>query len=202
MKPSHRKDVIIARIIFLAICIALISVIAAVIFVIVSKHSGGPDEQEPAAIVSESETTTDDNTYVVGGQNTENIVQDVYVITTGSVNLREQGNKDAKILAILKEGTQLKLLSEDNGWTQVDYNGQTGYVSSEYVKHADQIDSEEGQAEEGQAEEDQTDDQQTRSDQQAADQTSQTQQTTDQNQTDQNTTDKSTADGSASNTTN
>ena len=197
MKPSHRKDVIIARIIFLAICIALISVIAAVIFVIVSKHSGGPDEQEPAAIVSESETTTDDNTYVVGGQNTENIVQDVYVITTGSVNLREQGNKDAKILAILKEGTQLKLLSEDNGWTQVDYNGQTGYVSSEYVKHPDQIDSEEGQAEE-----DQTADQQTQSDQQAADQTSQTQQTTDQNQTDQNTTDKSTADGSASNTTN
>lgn len=192
MKPSHRKDVIIARIIFLAICIALISVIAAVIFVIVSKHSGGPDEQEPAAIVSESETTTDDNTYVVGGQNTENIVQDVYVITTGSVNLREQGNKDAKILAILKEGTQLKLLSEDNGWTQVDYNGQTGYVSSEYVKHTDQIDSEEGQAEE-----DQTDDQQTQSDQ-----TSQTQQTTDQNQTDQNTTDKSTADGRASNTTN
>lgn len=163
----------------------------------VSKHSGGPDEQEPAAIVSESETATDDNTYVVGGQNTENIVQDVYVITTGSVNLREQGNKDAKILAILKEGTQLKLLSEDNGWTQVDYNGQTGYVSSEYVKHADQIDSEEGQAEE-----DQTADQQTQSDQQAADQTSQTQQTTDQNQTDQNTTDKSTADGSASNTTN
>lgn len=192
MKPSHRKDVIIARIIFLAICIALISVIAAVIFVIVSKHSGGPDEQEPAAIVSESETTIDDNTYVVGGQNTENIVQDVYVITTGSVNLREQGNKDAKILAILKEGTQLKLLSEDNGWTQVDYNGQTGYVSSEYVKHTDQIDSEEGQAEE-----DQTDDQQTQSDQ-----TSQAQQTTDQNQTDQNTTDKSTADGSASNTTN
>ena len=192
MKPSHRKDVIIARIIFLAICIALISVIAAVIFVIVSKHSGGPDEQEPAAIVSESETTTDDNTYIVGGQNTENIVQDVYVITTGSVNLREQGNKDAKILAILKEGTQLKLLSEDNGWTQVDYNGQTGYVSSEYVKHTDQIDSEEGQAEE-----DQTDDQQTQSDQ-----TSQAQQTTDQNQTDQNTTDKSTADGSASNTTN
>ena len=197
MKPSHRKDVIIARIIFLAICIALISVIAAVIFVIVSKHSGGPDEQEPAAIVSESETATDDNTYVVGGQNTENIVQDVYVITTGSVNLREQGNKDAKILAILKEGTQLKLLSEDNGWTQVDYNGQSGYVSSEFEKHADQIDSEEEQAEE-----DQTADQQTRSDQQAADQTSQTQQTTDQNQTDQNTTDKSTADGSVSNTTN
>lgn len=191
MKPSHRKDVIIARIIFLAICIALISVIAAVIFVIVSKHSGGSDEQEPAAIVSESETTTDDNTYVVGGQNTENIVQDVYVITTGSVNLREQGNKDAKILAILKEGTQLKLLSEDNGWTQVDYNGQTGYVSSEYVKHADQIDSEEGQAEEDQT-----------ADQQAADQTSQTQQTTDQNQTDQNTTDKSTSDSSTSTTTN
>lgn len=197
MKPSHRKDVIIARIIFLAICIALISVIAAVIFVIVSKHSGGPDEQEPAAIVSESETTTDDNTYIVGGQNTENIVQDVYVITTGSVNLREQGNKDAKILAILKEGTQLKLLSEDNGWTQVDYNGQTGYVSSEYVKHADQIDSEEEQTEEGQ-----TTDQQTQSDQQAADQTSQTQQTTDQNQTDQNTTDKSTSDSSTSTTTN
>ena len=198
MKPSHRKDVIIARIIFLAICIALISVIAAVIFVIVSKHSGGPDEQEPAAVVSESEATTDDNTYVVGGQDTENIVQDVYVITTGSVNLREQGNKDAKILAILKEGTQLKLLSEDNGWTQVDYNGQTGYVSSEYVKHADQIDSQEGQAEE----DGQTTDQQTQSDQQATDQASQDQQTTGQTSSDQQTTDQSTTDGSTSTTTN
>ena len=44
MKPSHRKDVIIARIIFAGICIALIAVIAAIIVVIASHRK--PDVKE------------------------------------------------------------------------------------------------------------------------------------------------------------
>ena len=30
-------------------------------------------------------------------------------------------------------GTKLTLLGEENGWVQAEYNGQKGYVSSDYV---------------------------------------------------------------------
>ena len=35
---------------------------------------------------------------------------------------------------------KLEFVSEDNGWTQVIFQGQTGYVSSDYVK-SDMADS-------------------------------------------------------------
>ena len=33
----------------------------------------------------------------------------------------------------LVTGTKLTLLGEENGWVQAEYNGQKGYVSSDYV---------------------------------------------------------------------
>ena len=44
MKPSHRKDVIIARVIFAFICIALIAIIVSVI-ILISSHT--KKKQEP-----------------------------------------------------------------------------------------------------------------------------------------------------------
>ena len=63
MKPSHRKDVIIARIIFAGICIALIAVIAAIIVVIASHRK--PDVKETQ---TESQTNAGDDVsaYVPG----------------------------------------------------------------------------------------------------------------------------------------
>ena len=57
MKASHRKDVIIARLIFAAICLFLIALIATIVITVTSK---GDKKKEQAKVqqnaVSESET--------------------------------------------------------------------------------------------------------------------------------------------------
>ena len=49
------------------------------------------------------------------------------------VNFRAEPNTDSEILTVLVTGTKLTLLGEENGWVQAEYNGQKGYVSSDYV---------------------------------------------------------------------
>ena len=46
MKPSHRKDVIIARIIFAVMCLALVAIIAAVAVTISSHRKQAKLEEE------------------------------------------------------------------------------------------------------------------------------------------------------------
>ena len=58
--------------------------------------------------------------------------QSVWTSTDG-VNFRAEPNTDSEILTVLVTGTKLTLLGEENGWVQAEYNGQKGYVSSDYV---------------------------------------------------------------------
>ncbi|HRM98574.1 MAG TPA: SH3 domain-containing protein, partial [Agathobacter rectalis] len=60
--------------------------------------------------------------------------------TTSSVNMREKPDKNANIVTVIAQDVKLEFVSEDNGWTQVIFQGQTGYVSSDYVK-SDMADS-------------------------------------------------------------
>ena len=53
--------------------------------------------------------------------------------STDGVNFRAEPNTDSEILTVLVTGTKLTLLGEENGWVQAEYNGQKGYVSSDYV---------------------------------------------------------------------
>ena len=54
--------------------------------------------------------------------------------------MREKPDKNANIVTVIGQKVKLEFVSEDNGWTQVIFQGQTGYVSSDYVK-ADMADS-------------------------------------------------------------
>ena len=48
--------------------------------------------------------------------------------------MREKPDKNANIVTVIGQNVKLEFVSEDNGWTQVIFQGQTGYVSSDYVK--------------------------------------------------------------------
>ena len=48
--------------------------------------------------------------------------------------MREQADKNAKIITVIGPDVKLEFVSEDNGWTQVVFQGQTGYVCSDYIK--------------------------------------------------------------------
>lgn len=134
MKKSHRKDVIIARIIFAAMCIALIAIIIGVVSLINSHRGNKADTQtqtqqtesmEPGTLNPELPPVSDD------AQGTEN--DTVYVWTTTGVNLRSEPNTDCQIVSVLDAETQLEVLSDEGEWLKVSYNGTEGYVSSEFV---------------------------------------------------------------------
>ena len=146
MKASHRKDVIIARLIFAAICLFLIALIATIVITVTSK-GGKKKEQDKAQqnAVSESETdSAGDSDTEIGAiylpQQTTEGTEKTYVTTTSSVNMREKPDKNANIVTVIGQNVKLEFVSEDNGWTQVIFQGQTGYVSSAYVK-SDMADS-------------------------------------------------------------
>ena len=103
MKPSHRKDVIIARVIFAFICIALIAIIVSVIILISShtKKKENPKETEiQTERESESEDIYEDIPFVTPDE--EVIDQKVIVKTTSSVNLRTAADNQCIILITIK----------------------------------------------------------------------------------------------------
>ena len=138
MKASHRKDVIIARLIFAAICLFLIALIATIVITVNSK-GGKKKEQDKVQQNAVSESDTEIGAIYLPQQTTEG-TEKTYVTTTSSVNMREKPDKNANIVTVIAQDVKLEFVSEDNGWTQVIFQGQTGYVSSDYVK-SDMADS-------------------------------------------------------------
>ena len=59
-------------------------------------------------------------------------------ISGSSVNFREEANTSAKAISKLKRNTQVTVISEENGWSKVEYTGKTGYVSSDYISDTKQ----------------------------------------------------------------
>ena len=133
MKASHRKDVIIARLIFAAICLFLIALIATIVITVTSK-GGKKKEQDKVQQNAVSESA------IYLPQQTTEGTEKTYVTTTSSVNMREKPDKNANIINVIGPDVKIEFVSEDNGWTQVIFQGQTGYVSSDYVK-SDMADS-------------------------------------------------------------
>ena len=52
---------------------------------------------------------------------------------SSSVNLRSEANTSSSILAELKNGTAVTVVSTANGWSKVSYAGKTGYISADYL---------------------------------------------------------------------
>lgn len=55
------------------------------------------------------------------------------VTATTNINVRSAASETSERLGVLAGGESLDLLAEENGWCKVNYNGQVGYVKSEYV---------------------------------------------------------------------
>ena len=138
MKKSHRKDVIIARVIFAVVLLLLIALIVGAV-IMIRGHMAEKSAQESQGVIvtensqeqqpvvdtptSEPEITTEDT------QAPNPVVQ-----TTTGVNLRKEPNTECEVLTVLDQGTMLELIGEEDGWAVVDYQGQIGYVKIEYLQ--------------------------------------------------------------------
>ena len=55
------------------------------------------------------------------------------VTATTNINVRSAASETAERLGVLAGGSTLDLIANENGWCKVKYNGQVGYVKSDYV---------------------------------------------------------------------
>ncbi len=54
---------------------------------------------------------------------------------TESVNMRAEASTDSERLALIYQGeTVTQIQAYDNGWSQIEYNGTTGYILTEYLE--------------------------------------------------------------------
>ena len=59
---------------------------------------------------------------------------------TVDVNIRDQYSTEGTILGVLKKGSSIEITGKtDNGWTRVRYNGQRGYISSNYLSWSEPV---------------------------------------------------------------
>ena len=158
MKKSHRKEIIIARIIFGVIVIAFLALVVGIGMFIssrfkktadtppkdvttqtveeVSEHKEYLTDQEVEDLLDEYESLGDG----LISENTEEIKDSDKILdsgelrwTTASVNFREEPNRDCEVITALPEGTKVQYLTIESGWAKVIYQGQTGYISGEYL---------------------------------------------------------------------
>ncbi|WP_066228881.1 SH3 domain-containing protein [Heyndrickxia sporothermodurans] len=64
---------------------------------------------------------------------TKTVTKYVEVDAGSTLNMRNKASTSGSIVAKLKKGTEVTVLSESNGWSKITANGKTGYVSSQYL---------------------------------------------------------------------
>jgi len=76
--------------------------------------------------------------YTVTGRDAEGLAFDngfaVCKVLTGGLRIRENPGTDADILDAAAEGDKFPIVEIIDGWVGVDYEGETAYLSSDYVK--------------------------------------------------------------------
>ncbi len=150
MSKKHRRDVIIARIVFVIFLL--------VMGVLIWKLAAWGIEKfipEQESTQTETETETETQPYFVidpnaptteteGEPETETqsgteagTAERTAKVTTG-VRMRKEPNTDCEILTVIGEGTEVTVLGEEGEWSQISFGGFTGYVKTEYLEMVEQ----------------------------------------------------------------
>lgn len=54
-------------------------------------------------------------------------------VTGEKINIRSESNDQAAIIGSVTKGTELTVLYQENGWTQIQYNQQVAWISSKFI---------------------------------------------------------------------
>ena len=151
IKSKHfRKDVIIARVIFLALCALVIAGIVWLVSLFTgptdnpgsnSSESGSSEYSESSELEGESESDSEPESEPESGTEPESEIPSeeptkIYIKVTSksNLNLRKEPSTTSDVLTSLPNGTKVEIIEELDDWFKVSYKGHTGYVSSKYVK--------------------------------------------------------------------
>lgn len=136
MKNNHKKEILLARIVFAAVLVIIAAVIALLIALISSRMR---DDTAKNEVTQATETQKETETEIVA-EPTEKVTESEVVEvtnpprwTTDKVNFRKKPSTSAKIISTLDKETQVEWLAESEGWANISYNGKTGYIKAEYL---------------------------------------------------------------------
>lgn len=63
-------------------------------------------------------------------------------VTTETLNLRSEPSTSSSILELLDANEEVEVISEEGDWYKVEYNGEEGYVSKDYIEVSGEIEEE------------------------------------------------------------
>lgn len=118
-----RKDVLIARAIFCAICIGILILVTSTVNVILEKTQ----ESETESFVSDSIITEKETQMQIPSE-------DQYLKASVNVRLRKEPNTECEVITVMKAGASMLLVEEHTDWYEVIYQGKQGFVSAQYVE--------------------------------------------------------------------
>lgn len=135
---TQRKDVLIARLSFVLLIVLIIGIIVSVATRISASRK---NQKQIAEVVEETQETEEievDNTEfsAIVVEPTEEVVEETvtYVKTTAQVNFRKDPTTDGELISTIEAGEEMVLEDEADGWSKVTYQGETGYVNSDFVE--------------------------------------------------------------------
>lgn len=88
---------------------------------------------EPSAETTQPETTVENTTEAAETENTNSGVAKIKV-TADTLLVRSQPSQDAEILGTLDQNDVLDAVSVSGEWITISFEGQTGYVSADFVE--------------------------------------------------------------------
>ena len=145
----------------------IIGVVLLIILIIVisvscsSKKSRGEKETtvaittNEAAVTTVQDTTSTDETTATdettraldettssGDDNPSDNSSDSVMYTNEGINLRSEPNSDSSdnIISTIEKGEKVTIIGVEDEWTKVKYDGNTGYVSSQYLSRTNVYD--------------------------------------------------------------
>lgn len=65
------------------------------------------------------------------GSNNESVT--LKVVNTDKLNFRKGPSTSFEIIQVIKKGSKVQYISEENGWTKIKYNNNEGYVYTKYI---------------------------------------------------------------------
>ena len=142
-KSKHyRKDVIMARVVFGLVCIALITLLVLIGIYVSEKFENGDGSNTESQMSQnsqiESETLTDTEDQSEQDTTTESETEEepeIYgEITASALKFRVEPNTSCDVLMTIPSGTKVLILETLDGWYKAYYNGQEGYLSADYVE--------------------------------------------------------------------
>lgn len=115
--------------------IPILCLILAVILIRVLMGGSGSStiETTPAATVAVTEPVMETEAIVPETTAAPEPTTAIYMTTTG-VKVRTEPNTDCRVLAVLDAGTQVSYKGEADGWVNIDYNGESAYIKSDFVQ--------------------------------------------------------------------